>query len=677
MVHRMRGSVPNPVSVAALVAACAVSLACSGGTAGGARSATARFAKHDRARLAELISQGRLMATILIAYPPGHGDELLERLATLGAQVRYRVDTIGYLRADLPTERVLEAAALPGIDAINLSGTQVYGASSPPASVNARAVDSVRWRVAPPNSSTPRENPYLPMRDVGAPQFVTAHPTFDGRGVTIGSIECCPDFRHPVFQEPALTLDGQPARKLAALYTVVAADSEAVNRVPARDWVEAVDRRFTYEGVSYRTRRDGRFRIGRYTGPAGFKRFEQWQADTLDRSAEGRAVLLDPHSGEVWVDVLDDRDFAQAPPLRDYNATGDVGAFGRDDPATPWDDRLSFAVGVDTSQAVVDLYPGDGGHITGVAGIVVGTRFYGGLATGAAPRARMVFVSQGGGWKSLESHQSNGIEGMILLAQRPDVDIITTQVWYGLRLKDGGSVWSIISDRLVTTYHKVLVQSAGNAPPGLGTVGEAVNGTRVLKVGGSVHPDTWYTTFALLANRRDYLFRAARGPHADGGTSPDFLAPMVHLIAWPMGASRDPLIRDNPRLFSSRAIYRNPPGYTLNFGTSWAAPTAAGVAALLVSAARQIGTPVDAARLRWALSGGARYFNRYQAYEQGAGILDVTAAWERMQRAPAPLEIAVDAPVRTVMSPYLRVPQQAAGCTSGRGGRPATVLPAW
>jgi hypothetical protein len=639
----------------------------------------ARFAKHDRARLAELIAERRETASILIAYPPGHGAELLQRLTALGARVRYQADTVGYIRIDLATGRIRTAAALPGIDAINIDGTQVYGASvqpdlppralprslAPPAQDTVRAAS--RWRLAPPDSSTPRENPYLPLRDVGAPQFVAAHPTFDGRGVTIGSIECCPDFRHPVFQEPALTLDGKPTRKLAAVYLVVADDSEATNRVHARDWVEVVGGRFTYDGVSYRAPRDGRLRIGYYTGATGFHTYRQMVGDTLEALRQRRPVLLDPRSGEVWVDVLGDRDFSHAPALRDYNATGDVSAFGRDDPTTPWDDRLSFVVRVDTA-GVVDVFPGNNSHVTAVAGIAVGTRVYGSAATGAAPHARMVFVDPGGSWKAAGSTQSYGIEAMILLARRPDVDIITTQEWLDLRLKDGGSVWSIVSDRLVTTYHKVLLQGAGNDPGGVGAITEEVNGEHVMKVGGSIDRDTWYTTLALLADRKDYLFNVTSGgPRADGGPAPDFVTPEVDLEPQPMGSSGDSLFRYNTGMFSSQIIYRNPPGYTLQFGTSNATPTAAGATALLLSAARQRGTPVDPARLHWALASGARYIPEYQTYEQGNGILEVGAAWDRLQRAATPSEIRIDAPVRTVMSPYLRRPGHGRGLYEREG----------
>ncbi len=53
-----------------------------------------RLAKHDRARLAWLLSEGRSTASVLIAYPPRRGDTLVQRLIALGGRVRYQADTM-------------------------------------------------------------------------------------------------------------------------------------------------------------------------------------------------------------------------------------------------------------------------------------------------------------------------------------------------------------------------------------------------------------------------------------------------------------------------------------------------------------------------------------------------------------------------------------------------------
>jgi len=54
--------------------------------------------------------------------------------------------------------------------------------------------------VDPPGAGTPPQNPYMPTRDIGAPQFVAAHPTWDGRGVKIGILDTGIDLLTPELQ---------------------------------------------------------------------------------------------------------------------------------------------------------------------------------------------------------------------------------------------------------------------------------------------------------------------------------------------------------------------------------------------------------------------------------------------------------------------------------------------
>jgi hypothetical protein len=65
---------------------------------------------------------------------------------------------------------------------------------------------------------TPAANSYLPTRDLGAPQFIAAHPTYDGRGVTVAVLVVIPNLLAPELNEPALTLDGKPTRKIASIH---------------------------------------------------------------------------------------------------------------------------------------------------------------------------------------------------------------------------------------------------------------------------------------------------------------------------------------------------------------------------------------------------------------------------------------------------------------------------
>ena len=49
----------------------------------------------------------------------------------------------------------------------------------------------------PPGAGTPRGNAYMPIRDTGAASFVDHHPTWDGRGTTVGILDTGVDLDHP------------------------------------------------------------------------------------------------------------------------------------------------------------------------------------------------------------------------------------------------------------------------------------------------------------------------------------------------------------------------------------------------------------------------------------------------------------------------------------------------
>jgi hypothetical protein len=75
-------------------------------------------------------------------------------------------------------------------------------------------------------------------------------------------------------------------------------------------------------------------------------------------------------------------------------------------------------------------------------------------------------------------------------------------------------------------------------------------------------------------------------------------------------------------------LYTLPPGLQIGGGTSQATPTAAGAAALLISAAKQSGLHIHASQLADAMRAGARMANDLTAHEQGNGLIDVAASWK-------------------------------------------------
>src|SRR5918994_70256 len=132
-----------------------------------------KLSKEEAAALAKAAAKGDKEITLLIAARTGQTKSVIDGLEALGAKVRYRDDQLGYIRADVPIDKVIP---LP----------------DPRPQAGGFAVANTA-----PGASTPRSNPYLPIRDTGAASWLDVHPTWDGRGVTIGIVDLGVSLDHP------------------------------------------------------------------------------------------------------------------------------------------------------------------------------------------------------------------------------------------------------------------------------------------------------------------------------------------------------------------------------------------------------------------------------------------------------------------------------------------------
>lgn len=614
----------------------------------------------NRASQAEALANDTRTLEVLLAARLGRTAAVAERVGRLGGRVKVRVDSVGYLRAELPAGAVDVLSRCVDIEALNVGWPWSVKASAGPWP-GASAESS---RLEAPGPGTPPENDFLPTRDIGAPYFRRAHPTYDGRGVTIALLETV-DLTHPALQR-ARSRDGKPVRKVAGLYAAYLPGDpgDDIQRLSMSDTVRSVGRTFRYNGGRFRAPGDGLFRIGRYDRRAwpifSRARRPEWTLPTqVDADSALRnglrarpddnyvTVLWDEHAGRVWVDTNQDASFADETPLTDYNSGGGNVLLGRRD-AQSYDTRLHLAVTTDTVHHEVFVWMGGTPHGTAVAGVAVANGLYGGVATGVAPSAQVVSVI------------GSTIEAFIAAAQRPEVDVITSQSGYELRLHDGGSVTSRILSRIVALYRKPIFASNDNQGPGISSPGGDALADGLVAVGGSVSRPTWRALFGEVAPKAmSVIDLSSRGPRADGGMNPTVVAPACALA--PVPSVNYPWAERE-----TRGVFVPPYGYGANCGTSYAAPMAAGAAALLVSAAKQRGIPYDAASLREALVATARPIPGYAAADQGAGLIDVGRAWDYLRAHAAlypdpPPNIEVTAPVRTVLSAEL------AGSGTGTG----------
>ena len=367
----------------------------------------------SRAELALARARGETTVTLVIAARERGADTVARDVAAAGGTVRVKNDDVGYLRVEVPIDRADAVAGGNGVEAaavdfsaaaslVILAGPrQISSDSSHDAGVESGSGPSAQDVVpAAQWSDAPFTKPYSPLKDLGAADLRRVHPTFDGRGITIGHVERTVDLLIPEL-ETALTLDGRETPKIVDVRTTTDPD-HTHGPDGRRIWtkmdleVTAPGGRFTAGDATYSAPRDGRFRFGIFDGGGLCGTFlTRRNADAPPASACRFGILWDEQSREVWVDTTRDRSFADERALADFQVRRDIGTLGRDEPDTPEREQVSFTVQMDPAKRAVALNLGNGGHATSVASSAAGSRGARGRFEGVAPGARLINFDYG------------------------------------------------------------------------------------------------------------------------------------------------------------------------------------------------------------------------------------------------------------------------------------------
>ncbi|QWB25556.1 MULTISPECIES: S8 family serine peptidase [Streptomyces] len=627
------------------------------------KSAPDKLGSDDADLLAEAKADGDKTVTMMIATAPGKTEQVAGQLdAVKGGTVGRADDKLGYVRATVPTSRadsaIAAAAKLSSVHGIDLREEIPLDDPTPSADA-AKGAKAAKGTYPAPGKKTPAENPYNPSFETGAVDFVEDHPKADGRGITIGILDSGVDLGHPALQK---TTTGE--RKIVDWVTATdpVVDGDRTWR-PMTASVSGPS--FTYGGKTW-TAPAGSYKVSTFLESYTTGGDAAGDANRDGDTTDAWGMLYDAASGTVRVDLNNNNDFGDDTAMKPYKDGFQVGYFGTDDPKTDIAERQPFVVEIRKDVVTasgakadfVNIGVIESEHGTHVAGITAANGLFGGKMDGAAPGAKLV-SSRACTWSGGCTNVAL-TEGMIDLVTKRGVDIVNMSIGGLPALNDGNNARAELYTRLIDEYGVQLVISAGNSGPGTNTIGDPALAEKVISVGASVSKETWAANYGSVVEKKYALMPfSSRGPREDGGFTPTLVAP---------GAAINTIQTWMPGAPVAEAGYTLPAGYGMLQGTSMASPQAAGAAALLLSAAKQKKIDLTPATLRTALTSTADHIKGVQAYEEGAGLMNIEDAWDSIRDDATSHAYTVKAPVDTAIDQFLKTPGFGTGLYDREGG---------
>ncbi len=471
----------------------------------------------------------------------------------------------------------------------------------------------------PPSAVAPEPDPYdtlqpvvppeaayaqgwMPLASTGVNEFLRLHPTYDGRGVLIAILDTGID---PGI--PGLSRTSTDTPKLLDLRDFSDEGAVPLRRItPGGDVVEIAGRRLSGFGRVAALNTEGPY----YGGVISELPLGPPPASDLNGNGtvgDSLAVVV-TRASDGWVlfaDTDGDRSLAGEKPVHDYllfRETFGWAPRGRKP-------RLAVAAnfGSGVGEPELDLVFDISGHGSHVAGIAAGNDLYGVAGfDGVAPGAQLLglkIANSAQGSITTTGSMMRALDYAIRFANTRRLGLVLNMSFgVGNEIEGQARIDAVIDSLLAARPGLVFTISAGNDGPGLSTIGFPGSARRAISVGATL-PGTFLPPDRSGARRDDQLaYFSSRGGEL---AKPDIVTPGLAYSAVP----------------------RWNIGQEIAQGTSMAAPHAAGLGALLVSALIQEKRPIDARTIKQALMVTAHPLAGATFVDEGTGLPELEPAY--------------------------------------------------
>jgi tripeptidyl-peptidase-2 len=478
-------------------------------------------------------------------------------------------------------------------------------ASAPPSTPAPVRAAKPREPIAPPDLAY--RLGLLPLAGTGVAAWRFTHPAYDGRGVLIAILDTGVD---PGVLGLATTTTGAP-KILDARNFSGEGDIALASVQPGTDGRIALPGGLSLTGAA--TVAAAAADSSWYGGvipelPFGDAPAADFNGNGSNRDRYGVVVARGPSGWVAFIDTNGDGSLADETPIADYLLGRQTFTFRLGD-AAPGTGPITGAVNLGQDAAGrprLSLVLDTAGHGTHVAGIAAGHDLYGvrgfdGIAPGAQIIALKIADDARGGLSTTGS-MVGAMEYAARFARERGLPLVLNMS-FGVGNEEPGAAAmdSLVNAFLLAHPDLVFTISAGNDGPGAETMGLPASADFAVAV-GAVYPSVFAPAQFGVESPNVLGWWSSRGGELD---KPDIVAPGMAYSAVPRWNT----------------------GEEVKLGTSMAAPQAAGIAALLLSAMAAEARPVTGAQITQALRATARPLAGETATDQGYGVPQVEAAY--------------------------------------------------